>query len=103
MTVYEIPLSPQPQRMTIALAGVTYRMRFHYANVDQGGWLLDIGDANGVPLVAGMPLVTGADLLAQFPDLGFGGKLFVVSDGDPSAVPTFEDLGVTSRLYFEQN
>ena len=101
MAVYEIPLSPQPQRMTIALAGTTYRFRFHYANVDQGGWLLDIGDSNGNPLVAGIPLVTGADLLAQFPDLGFGGKLFVLSDGDPGAVPTYDDLGVTSHLYFE--
>lgn len=101
MTVYQIPLAPQPRRMTITLAGTTYRMRFHYANVDQGGWLLDIGDANGNPLVAGIPLVTGADLLAQYPDLGFGGRLFVLSDGDPGAVPTFADLGVTSFLYFE--
>jgi hypothetical protein len=43
--------------------------------------------------------VTGADLLAQYPDLGFPFKLAVVSDGDPDAVPTFTGLGSTSHLY----
>ncbi|WP_158810244.1 hypothetical protein [Beijerinckia sp. L45] len=99
-TVFEIPLSPQPTTMTIALGPTTYKLRFHYANVDQGGWLLDISDASGNALVCGIPLVTGADLLAQYAYLGFAGKLFVMTDGDRGAVPTFENLGDTAHVYF---
>ncbi|MDR3488822.1 MAG: hypothetical protein P4M05_28455 [Bradyrhizobium sp.] len=103
LTIYEIPLSPNPQTMSITLAGVVYQLRFHYANVREGGWLLDISDNLGNPLVCGIPLVTGVDLLAQYAYLGIGGVLFVKSDGDPDAVPTFDDLGVTSHLYFAQS
>ena len=79
----------------------TYTMRLAFANVDQGGWFFDLGDQDGNPLLCGQPLVTGADLLAQYGYLGIGGKLFVATDGDLGAVPTFDGLGVTSRLYFE--
>ena len=100
VTISEIPLSPNPQTMTINLAGAAYQLRFHFANVEEGGWLLDIADNNGNPLVCGIPLITGADLLKQYAYLGIGGMLFVKTDGDPGARPTFENLGVTSHLYF---
>ncbi len=103
VALYEIPLSPTPQRLTIALGAATYQLRVFYANTDQGGWLLDIADATGNPLACGIPLVTGADLLGQYAYLGIGGKLFVVSDADPSAVPTFANLGVGSHLLFQPN
>ena len=61
---------------------------------------MDIGDVNGNPLVSGIALVTGADLLGQYAYLGIGGQLIVMTDGDPSAIPTFTNLGIESHLYY---
>ncbi len=47
-----------------------------------GGYVLDIADANGKPIVQGIPFVTGADLLAQYAYLGIGGQLIVQTDYD---------------------
>lgn len=100
ITFYEIPLSPNAQRFFITLAGVQYQMLLVYREHDLGGWFLDIATAAGVPLVSGVPLVTGVDLLEPYPDLKFGGPLYVMTDGDPSAVPTFDNLGTQSHVYF---
>lgn len=102
MAVFEIPLSPTPQSFSINLAGVVYNLNFAYRDAPEAGWLLDIADANGVSLVAGIPLVTGADLLAQYEYLGIGGVLYVLSDDNAADVPTFTNLGVTSHLYFQE-
>ena len=101
MSVYEIPLSPQQQSFAIALNDVTYNLRFTYQDAPEGGWIADIADANNVPLACGIPLVTGADILAQYAYLGIGGKLFVLSDDAKANVPTYQNLGLTSHLYFE--
>ncbi|MGO9474226.1 MAG: phage baseplate plug protein [Rhodomicrobium sp.] len=101
-TAYEIPLQPNAQTFTIPLAGVTYDMTLHWCDSNQT-WVLDIADANGDALVQGIPLVTGADLLAQYGYLGFGGALECQTDDDSYAVPTYGNLGQTSHLYFLTN
>lgn len=100
MARFEIPLSPTPQQFTIALAGVVYTLTVKYLNVDQGGWTVDIGDAQNNPIVTAIPLVTGADLLEQYAYLNFGGTLTVSTDNSPDAPPTFQNLGVNSHLWF---
>lgn len=100
MTIYyEIPLSSTPQTFRIPLAGVTYQMtvRWNWINTS---WVLDIADSSGNPIVSGIPLVTGADLLEQFGYLGLGGSLYVQTDNDPNAVPTYQNLGTTGHVYF---
>jgi hypothetical protein len=99
MTPYEIPLSPEPQRFSITLVDKLYQMRVLW-NKDQQCWHLDINDEVGVPLLLGVPLVPGYDLLRQYRHLDFGGALIVQADYDIYATPTFEDLGITARLYF---
>lgn len=100
-TVVEIPFrAAQAQRFGITLAGTPYNMRLTYNVAQDGRWILDIGDASGALLVAGIPLVTGVDLLAQYAYLGFGGTLVVTTDRGAGEVPTFDGLGVTSHLYF---
>lgn len=99
-TVYEVPLSPQAQDFTIALGGVTYQVRLMWREAVEGGWFLDFSDATGAPILQGVPLVTGADLLAQYAHLGFVGSLVVQTDHDPDAIPTFTNLGELSHLYF---
>lgn len=101
LTIYEVPLSPKPQNFTIALGVTTYQMRVWWNNATNGGWTLDIADASGVPIVQGIPLVTGANLLRQYAYLGLNqGILSVQTDFDIDAVPTFTNLGQTSHLYF---
>lgn len=100
MNLFEIPLTPQPQTFAITLANVGYRMTVQWRETDMGGWVLDIADANSGPIVSGIPLVTGADLLAQYEYLGIGGALFVQTDHDITAPPTFDNLGLAGHLYF---
>ena len=122
-TFYEIPLIASPQSFAISLAGTTYNMQlmFHEANAgvlgaptgadssnislvtdtnDLDGWALDISDSTNVPIVCGIPLIPGIDLLYQYAYLGFGGSLVVAVDGDPNGVPDFAGLGTTGHLYF---
>lgn len=98
-TYYEIPLSGSPETFSIILKETTYQLTTRYVAADMGGWLLDIADADGNPMANGLPLVTGSDLLAQYAYLGIGVALYVATDGDPDAVPTFDNLGTTSHLY----
>ena len=65
------------------------------------GWVLDIADTNGVPSVMGIPLTTGTDLLAPYRHIGIPGGLWVRTDGDIAAVPTFANLGAASHLYWD--
>jgi hypothetical protein len=41
-----------------------------------------------LPIVNGIPLVTGVDLLAQYRYLGFSGRLWVQGADNPDDVPT---------------
>ncbi|ARP90328.1 hypothetical protein CAL14_08535 [Bordetella genomosp. 9] len=97
-TAYEIPLTADSQRFTITLAGVAYNLALTWRSGT--GWVLDIADANDAPLVSGIPLVTGTDLLGQFGHLGIGGKLIVLVDGDIASVPAYDNLGTEAKLYF---
>jgi hypothetical protein len=99
MAIYEIPLTPAPQTFAIALGGVDYRLTLRWSHVS-ACWLLDIADSAGAPLIQGIPVLTGTNLLGQYPHLGIGGELWARTDGDPDAVPTFDNLGVSGRLYF---
>lgn len=101
MTTFLIPLVNTPQAFEIALAGVNYKLTCKWNDAEQGGWVLDIADADtAVPIVANIPLITGADCLDGLAYLGINGQLIVFTDGDDTAVPTFENLGVESNLYF---
>ena len=103
-TVYEIPVTPAGgnQTFSVELNSVTYRLALTWRNAKEAGWVLDISDASGNAIVNGIPLVTGADLLAPYKHLaiGGGGSLTVITDGDAGAVPTFANLGLISRLYW---
>lgn len=102
-TLSEIPLTPAlAQSFTISLAGVLYRMTIRYRENGGAGWLLTIAQPDGTILLDGRPLTTGRDLLEQFRYLGIGGGLIMQTDGDPDAVPTFENIGIQSHMLFVQ-
>ena len=99
--VFEIPLQVgTPQTFSIALGGITYQLTFLYRNDPAGGWTVDIADSSGNPILQGVPLVTGADLLAQYKHLGFTGSLVVQTVSNPDAVPTFANLGDDGQIYW---
>ena len=97
-TVTEISLTPVAQTFTITLAGTAYQMTLIWRNAC--GWVLDIADISGNPIVRGIVLVTGCDLLGPYTDLDFGGQLFVQTDGGVDAPPTYTNLGIASHLYW---
>ena len=102
MSLFKIPVTNTPQTFQISLAGKDYSMTCRWNSAVEGGWSLDFSDAeSGEPIVANIPLVTGVNLLDGLAYLGFGGKLYVYTDGDELAVPTLDNLGVESNLYFE--
>jgi hypothetical protein len=99
---FEIPLKPNAQKFFVALGGIQYQMSTYWRTANAGGWFIDIFSFSGNPILTGLPLVTGLNLLEPYPalNIGNGGALFVATDGDLYAVPTYVNLGVNSHLYF---
>lgn len=97
----QLPVVPsRGQRFKAALGDTAYNFRLTWDDAQGGCWIMDIGDVDGAVIVAGIPLVSGTDLLAQYRHLGFEGSLVVTTDRGAGEVPTFDGLGVTSRLLF---
>jgi hypothetical protein len=102
MTPFEVPLTAQAQTFSVAGSVNTYNLRVTWCG-PSACWILDIYDGLNAPLVLGIPMVTGVDLLAQYEYLGIGGALVVQTDSDPGAVPTYQSLGITGHLYYVVN
>ena len=98
--IFEIPLSPDAQTFTITLAGVRLRLTVVW-NEAAEYWTLTIADEDDVILLTSLPLVPGLDLLRQhYSVLDLPGYLVVQVDGDPHAIPTYENLGTLAHLFF---
>ena len=102
MTTFAIPLANTPQAFSIELVGTTWNLVSKWNDATEAGWVLDWYDADGAPVCMNIPLVTGADLAAQYSHLGIPSTLIVFTDGDEFAVPTLENLSVESQLYLMQ-
>ena len=93
-----ISTQPASEHFSVQLNGVNYQISKIW-RIDT--WYLDIRDSKGNPLVTGIPLVTGADLLAQYEHLGIGGILQVATNGaNPDQMPTYSGMGSQSQLYW---
>lgn len=100
MQGYEIPLTPDNQYFQVSLGGVNYSLRIVWRDV--AGWIMDVSDNAGNAILFGVPLVTGVDLLEQYPELGMPGALVVVTDNEAPEYPTETNLGSFSHLIFVQ-
>jgi hypothetical protein len=100
-TTFLLPLTNDPQTFEINMAGVNYNMTVKWNDSPDGGWVFDLADAvTNDSIVAGVPMITGGNCLAGLDYLGINGELLVYTDGDDTAVPTYDNLGVESNLYF---
>jgi hypothetical protein len=99
MPVYEIPLTNQNQTLQTSLLGVTYTLTVRW-NALAGLWYLDINDVNNKPLLNGLPMTAGVNLLKQFGYLGLGGALVALNGNYPTLPIGYDDLGQTSFLLF---
>ena len=99
-TAYEIPLQPSnPTFFAIALDEIGYNFRMTYCTQSEC-WILDIADSAFTLILAGVPLVSGDDLLAQYRYLGFPGGLIVTTDRGSGEVPGFDDFGSVAHLFY---
>jgi hypothetical protein len=102
MQNFEIPLTPSTaQTFKITINGTLFTLTLFWVDEVIGGWVLNIDDQNGNPIVDGIPLITGTDLLEQYGYLQLGFSLYCVTDGAPFLPPQFNNLGVTSHLYVQ--
>jgi hypothetical protein len=96
-----IPLSTDPQQFDIALGGINYQMTVKWNDQQDAGWVIDIADDSGTPIICNVPMITGDDLLSGLEYLGIPGSLYVYTNGsNPFDVPTLDNLGTDSNLYF---
>lgn len=101
MNWFLIPLTATPQTFAISLAGVNYSMTIYWNDSLDTAWQFNLDNADtSTSLIAGAPMITGADLLAGLRYLGIGGSLFVYTNGIPANPPTFTNLGTNCNLYF---
>jgi uncharacterized protein DUF6983 len=98
-TPYLVPLTPQNQEFDLSMNGVTYHLIVKW-NPFSACWELYIEDSQQNPIVSGIPLVTGCDLLEQYAYLGIGGAFVVQSSDSPDTVPDYASLGSTGNLFF---
>lgn len=102
--VWRLPLAPRNQMFRVDMGGTTYTLHFNYNRVNQT-WIVDVCDTNDNPICMGISLVTGTDLFGQFRYLGIGGGLPMIAmtvgvGHSPDEIPTFNNLGVDSQVYF---
>lgn len=98
-TAYQIPFSAQAQTFRITLGTLDYQLTQRFSTAAQA-WVLDVDDADGNPLVHGLLLITGADLLSQFKHLGIPGQMIVQTDGSVDTVPDYQSMGASGHVYY---
>lgn len=98
MAVFEFPLSPSAQQMTVPIGDQEFTFRFAWADSPDGGWFMDISTVDGTPLARGLPLTAGENVLQQFDYLGIPGAIYVQTDADQFVEPTYDNFGLNGRV-----
>ena len=99
---YQIPLSEGAQSYAITLGDFTYQITIIYRGAEGGGWFMDIVRADGTDAIYGIPLVLGVDLLEQYQYKDMG-HLFVEMDAGATRAPSYDDMGSTISLFWEDD
>lgn len=89
---------------TAQLGDFTYRLDY-YTNKADNGWYMDISAQDGTPLVIGIGLVAGIDLLYPYRYLNVPpGKIFVSPQGPDGYVDPTLDAFINgyATIYYEE-
>jgi hypothetical protein len=104
-TITEIPtMNGRPFSEIISWNGVDYLLVFKW-NIPTQCWMLDILDSvSNTPILMGLALVTGCDILEQFGYLEVAAQaaMTIMVQGpfvSPDTIPNFTNLGVDGHLY----
>jgi hypothetical protein len=99
--VFRIPLTNTSQKFNISLSGksLTFITRW---NQFMPAWELGFQDPSTQQSVyTFVPLVTGTDLISQFKYNNIlPGSLLCFTDGNADDIPTQDNLGTNSNLYY---
>ena len=96
MAIYEIPLQAGNQKFNVTLGKAIFKLRLIY-RIDQ--WYLDILDTSEKPLITGLLLCPGIDLLEQYKHV-INGSLYVVNF-EKDEIAKYGYLGSKIKLYYE--
>ena len=100
-TIFLLPLVNLPQSFNITLGNNNYIMSCKWNDAPDAGLVIGFADQlTGVKIVNNIPLICGVDLLAGLQYLGFGGQFIAYTNGNATAVPTLDNLGVDANIYF---
>lgn len=95
MALYEIPLLNTNQKFNVKLNGSTYKLQVIYRG---SRWFLDLMDTAENYLIAGVPMMMGDNLFAQYQHIIKGG-LYVINNNEDET-QSFADLGRNINLYW---
>lgn len=99
--IFILPFVNMPQSFNITLGNKNYIMTCKWNDAPDAGWIIGFADQlTGDEIVNNIPLICGFDILAGLQYLGFEGQLVVYTSGDQNAVPTLDNLGIDSNVYF---
>lgn len=96
MPLFEIPLSSNNQKFNIQLGGSPFKLRFIY-RID--AWFVDVLDTSENPLVMGLLMCPGINLLEQYQHILQGA--FYVTNSNKDEAQGYLDLGTKIKLYWE--
>ncbi|RXK32697.1 hypothetical protein BBD39_10155 [Arsenophonus endosymbiont of Bemisia tabaci Asia II 3] len=83
-------------RTQVKLSDTVWQFRLTWR--DSAGWVLDMLTVDNQPVIQGIPLIAGENLLAQYQHLISEGKLVSLSDEESDI--NANTLGTTVKLYW---
>lgn len=99
--IYELPMTDAPsQEFICELGGVKFLFRVQL-NVRGDTWTLDVSSSEDEPIVQGIPLVLGADLLTN--ERFTYGNLFLVDYESTGFDPTANNLAEYGLIWSDDN
>lgn len=97
--LFSIPLYSGAQQFLVTLDNKTLQIRLIWREAPEGGWFIDFFDVDETPILCGIPLRCGHNLLGQYEYLSLG-KMQAMINNDDSRDPTYDDMGNNLELYW---
>ena len=105
MALLQIPLRKDiyDYSFRIELDSIVYIMNIRY-NTHMNRWILDLKDSSDAPIIMGLPLLLGTQLLKRYADPRLPpGDLFMYNLEDETADGGIDDLGTNLLMMYMEN